>query len=75
VTSANVSGAPEASDAAGILAQLGDAVDLILDGGPAHGGPPSTVVDCTTGSPVILREGAIPAERVAAILAEAGVGR
>ncbi len=75
VTSANVSGAPEASDAAGILAQLGDAVDLILDGGPAHGGPASTVVDCTAESPVILREGAIPAQRVAAILREAGVGR
>ena len=46
-TSANVSGLPEASDAAEILAQLGDGVDLILDGGPARGGPPSTVVDCT----------------------------
>ena len=46
-TSANVSGLPEARDAAEILAQLGDGVDLILDGGPARGGPPSTVVDCT----------------------------
>lgn len=75
VTSANVSGLPEASDASGILAQLGDAVDLILDGGPAHGGPPSTVVDCTGETPLILREGAVSAQRVAAILAEAGVGR
>ena len=46
-TSANVSGAPEASDAAGIVEQLGDAIDLVLDGGPALGGPASTVVDCT----------------------------
>ena len=73
VTSANVSGVPEAADAAGILEQLGDAVDLILDGGRAHGGPPSTVVDCTGQRPVILRAGAIPVARLAAILDEAGV--
>jgi L-threonylcarbamoyladenylate synthase len=69
VTSANVSGLPEASDAAGILEQLGDAVELVLDGGPAHGGPASTVVDCTTDGIVrILRAGAVPADRVRAIV-------
>jgi L-threonylcarbamoyladenylate synthase len=72
-TSANVSGLPEARDAAGILDQLGDGVDLILDGGPAHGGPASTVVDCTGARPVILREGAIPTSRLARVLDGAGV--
>ena len=72
-TSANVSGLPEATDAAEILAQLGEGVDLILDGGPARGGPPSTVVDCTGTRPVILREGAVPAARISAILGGAGV--
>ena len=72
-TSANVSGLPEAGDSAAILAQLGDAIDLILDGGPAHGGPASTVVDCSGARPVILREGAIPTSRVARILDAAGV--
>ncbi len=72
-TSANVSGLPEAHDVAEILAQLGDAVDLILDGGPAHGGPASTVVDCSGARPVILREGAIPTSRVARVLDAAGV--
>ena len=67
-TSANVSGLPEARDAAEILAQLGDAVDLILDGGPAHGGPASTVVDCTGERPVILRAGAIPLDGWQSIL-------
>jgi L-threonylcarbamoyladenylate synthase len=67
-TSANVSGLPEARDATEILAQLGDAVDLILDGGPAHGGPASTVVDCTGTMPVVLREGAVATDRVAAVL-------
>jgi L-threonylcarbamoyladenylate synthase len=72
-TSANRSGQPEATDAAGILAQLGEAVDLVLDGGRAHGGPASTVVDCTGSEARILRVGAIPAARVETILAAAGV--
>jgi L-threonylcarbamoyladenylate synthase len=67
-TSANVSGLPEATTAAEIVEQLGDAIELVLDGGPAHGGPASTVVDCTTDPPRILRVGAIPVERVEAVL-------
>ena len=72
-TSANVSGLPEARDAQEILAQLGDGVDLILDGGEARGGPPSTVVDCTGERPLVLRDGAIPIARLAAILDAAGI--
>ncbi len=67
-TSANVSGLPEARDAAAILAQLGDAIALVLDGGPAHGGPASTIVDCTVEPPRILRAGAIPVEALEAVL-------
>ncbi len=72
-TSANVSGAQEAADAAGIVAQLGEAIDLVLDGGAAPGGPASTIVDCTGERPVILRIGAVSPERVAAVLAAAGI--
>jgi L-threonylcarbamoyladenylate synthase len=72
-TSANVSGLPEARDAQEILAQLGAGVDLILDGGPARGGPPSTVVDCTGDRPLVLRDGAIPLARLVAILDAAGI--
>lgn len=72
-TSANISGIPEARDAAEIGDQLGDVLDLIVDGGPAHGGPPSTVVDCTGARPRILRIGEVPLERVAAILDAADV--
>ena len=57
----------------GTLDQLGHAVDLVLDGGPAHGGPSSTVVDCTGERPVVVRFGAVPLERVSAILEAAGV--
>ena len=63
-TSANVSGEPDALDAQEIAARLGDAVALVIDGGPIHGGPASTVVDCTQDLPVIRREGAIPAELI-----------
>ncbi len=72
-TSANVSGQPEAHDAAGILEQLGDAIDFILDGGPTNGGPASTVVDCSGDRPRIVREGAIPADRIGELLAAAGL--
>lgn len=72
VTSANLSGLPPARDAAEIAAQLGDAVDCIVDGGPAHGGPASTVVDCTVDPVRILRVGAIPEDAIVACL---GVGR
>jgi L-threonylcarbamoyladenylate synthase len=67
-TSANRSGSPEIGDAAGIAEQLGDAIGLVLDGGPAHGGPPSTVVDCTVDPPRILRAGAIEPGDIEAVL-------
>ena len=72
-TSANVSGLPEAGDADAIVKQLGEDIDLILDGGIAHGGPASTVVDCTGTLPLIVRVGAVPVAEVAAILDRAGV--
>jgi len=70
-TSANRSGEPDARDAAVFLAQLGDAIALVLDGGPAHGGPASTIVDCTVEPPRILRVGAIAVEAVEAVLGRA----
>jgi L-threonylcarbamoyladenylate synthase len=73
VTSANLSGQPAAADAPGVLAQLGERVDLILDGGPARGGVPSTVVDCSGETPRILRAGAIVATDLSAALAGAGL--
>lgn len=72
-TSANRSGEPEARDAAEIAARLGAAVALILDAGPAGGGPPSTVVDVSGPVPRVLREGAIPSARIAAALRDAGL--
>jgi L-threonylcarbamoyladenylate synthase len=73
VTSANISGRPEARDAAEIDALFGDAIELVVDGGPAHGGPASTVVDCTGDRPRVIRGGAIPLARVIDVLDVAGV--
>ncbi len=61
VTSANLSGQPDARDAAGVLTQLGERIEMVLDGGPARGGVPSTVVDCSSDEPRVLRDGAIEA--------------
>ncbi len=72
-TSANVSGEVDARDAQEIAARLGDAIALVIDGGPIHGGPASTVVDCTWDLPVILRAGAIPAELIVEELERAGL--
>jgi L-threonylcarbamoyladenylate synthase len=59
VTSANISGEPAATTARDVLGRLGPRIDLVLDGGPARGGVASTVVDCSTETPRILRAGAI----------------
>ncbi len=65
VTSANISGRAAATTAEEVFAQLGERIDLILDGGPALGGVPSTVVDCSGDEPKVLREGAIAAGAIA----------
>ncbi len=63
-TSANRSGGPDALTAGAAVAALGDAVDLVVDGGPVPGGVPSTVVRVTGAGIEILREGAIPAAHI-----------
>ena len=60
VTSANLSGQPNPITAQEVEQQLGDQVDLILDGGPCRGGVPSSILDCTVSPPLLLRRGAIP---------------
>ena len=62
-TSANRSGATAASTPDAVGAALPD-VDAILDGGPARGGPPSTIVDATGRVATLIRAGAVPFERV-----------
>jgi len=67
VSSANISGSPAAVTADEAEQQLGESVAVILDGGPASGGVPSTIVDVTGQMPRLLRAGAISVERLAAV--------
>lgn len=62
--SANRSGEKEPLTAEDVAVQLGDGVDLILDGGRSPSDRPSTVVDVTTGTPRLIREGGTPFGRV-----------
>jgi L-threonylcarbamoyladenylate synthase len=66
-TSANKSGQPELLDAQSIVRELGDQLDLILDGGMCKGGVPSTIVDVTVEPLRVLRVGAIPESVIQAI--------
>jgi L-threonylcarbamoyladenylate synthase len=66
-TSANLHGRPTPPTAAEVAGELGDAVAIVLDGGPCTGSP-STVVDCTGIEPKLLREGRIPWDDVLSAL-------
>jgi len=62
-TSANLSAKPPATSASEVADQLGDHVDVILDGGKSKLGVASTVVDLT-GDPIVLRKGPISREDI-----------
>jgi L-threonylcarbamoyladenylate synthase len=57
--SANLSGRVSPTTAAHVVADLGEKVDLILDGGPCAEGLESTIVGFTQDGPVLLRTGAV----------------
>jgi L-threonylcarbamoyladenylate synthase len=68
VTSANLSDRPSARTAGEAASALGAAVDLVLDGGPAPGGTPSTVVDVMGGTLRVLRPGPISEAALRAVV-------
>ncbi|MBL8852956.1 MAG: threonylcarbamoyl-AMP synthase [Planctomycetaceae bacterium] len=59
LTSANVSGQPEPTNAQQVLEALGHCVDLVIDDGPCRFGQSSTVVRVNGDNCTILREGVI----------------
>ena len=66
-TSLNAAGEPPAesgSEAAEVVRRLGAPDVLVLDGGTLPRSKPSSVVDCTGAEPVVLREGALPTNRL-----------
>ncbi len=58
-TSANLSGRASPTTLEEVFAQLGERIELIIDGGKTPGGMPSTLVDCTGDEIRVLREGPI----------------
>ena len=63
-TSANRSGGPEPTTADEVRRQLGEAVDIVLEGGPKPAGRSSTVVDMTGELPRVLRQGSVSLEEL-----------
>ncbi len=78
-TSANVPAGPPALSAREVLDAVGELRPRlpfwILDGGLLDPSLSSTIVDCTGGSPVVRRVGAIPVERLRCVLPELGEPR
>jgi L-threonylcarbamoyladenylate synthase len=68
--SANRFGRVSPTTAAHVRADLGDDVDLVLDGGPCTVGVESTIVDLTIDPPAVLRPGGIPVEALEAIIGQ-----
>ncbi|WP_457615290.1 L-threonylcarbamoyladenylate synthase [Methanopyrus sp.] len=67
-TSANISGQPAPTDPDEVLEQLGDRLDLLVEG-ECRFGEPSTVIELTPeGNIDILREGAVPKEKILEML-------
>lgn len=66
--SANRFGKVSPTTAAHVRADLGDDVDMVLNGGACAVGVESTIVDLTGAHPVVLRTGAITAERLSEVL-------
>jgi L-threonylcarbamoyladenylate synthase len=62
--SANRFGRVSPTTADHVRQDLGNDVDFILDGGPCSIGVESTIVDFTSGDPVILRPGGLTKERL-----------
>lgn len=63
-TSANLSGSPSALTPEEVRAQIGDKVDMIIEGGRCPGGRESTIIDLSGEKPLILRQGPISFEEL-----------
>ncbi|MFF3916315.1 L-threonylcarbamoyladenylate synthase [Streptomyces sp. NPDC001852] len=66
--SANRFGSVSPTTADHVRAELGEAVDFVLDGGPCEVGVESTIVDVTGEIPSILRPGGVTREDLEAVL-------
>jgi L-threonylcarbamoyladenylate synthase len=68
VSSANRTGMTPPTDAAEAARQLGTAVEVYLDAGATGDPVPSTILDLTGARPRVLRDGAVPLDRLREVL-------
>ncbi len=68
--SANISGRPSPTTGQAVLEDLNGRIDCVLMGEATEIGLESTVVDCTTGVPMVLRSGSISIDQLREIVAE-----
>ncbi len=66
--SANISGQPAPKFIWEFADTLGEELDLLVDGGPAPGGQPSTILDAAMDPPTLVREGAVSQKDLKMIL-------
>lgn len=72
-TSANLAGAPPATDRESAIAAFANADEgptILIDGGRSKLGTPSTVVDVSTEEVQLIREGAIPFDKILSAVAK-----
>jgi L-threonylcarbamoyladenylate synthase len=72
--SANRFSRPSPTRAAHVLADLGDRIDMILDGGPTSVGLESTVIDLANDPPAVLRPGAVDSSALRAVIPDVRYG-
>ena len=68
--SANTSGRPSPTTGQDVLADLAGKINMVIDAGPCGIGVESTVVDCTTPVPTLLRPGGVTVEMLIDVLGE-----
>jgi len=68
VSSANISGSPPAVTSDDAQGQFGDLVEVYLDAGPSQQQAASTIVDLTSATPRILRQGPVSVDEIAKVL-------
>ena len=66
--SANRFSRPSPTHAAHVTADLGDAVDVVVDGGATSIGVESTILDLTVSPPLIRRPGGVSREQIAVVV-------
>ena len=71
--SANTSGRPSPTTAQDVMADMAGKIEVIVDAGPCGIGVESTVVDCTTPVPTLLRPGGVTLEMLMETLGEVEV--